>query len=137
MRVRAGCIPYRVDIDAKPQVLLITSRKHPGQWILPIGGVEDGEDIVTAAVREAMEEAGVTGAVSMKVGAFDDKSKGWRAHLFALRVKSLLDEGAWPESHERQRQWFSFDDAESVLQPRPILLGALKTLKQRMWSRRS
>ena len=41
--------------------LLVQEGKEQGhgQWYLPAGGVEPGEDLVSAAVRETLEEAGV------------------------------------------------------------------------------
>lgn len=39
--------------------LLIRERKHGQTWYLPAGGVEPGESLVQAAVRETLEEAGL------------------------------------------------------------------------------
>ncbi len=39
--------------------LVVQERKHGQAWYLPGGGVEPGERIVDAAVREALEESGV------------------------------------------------------------------------------
>ncbi|GMF57902.1 unnamed protein product [Phytophthora fragariaefolia] len=41
------------------EFLLISSSKHPTQWILPKGGWENDETAVECAMREADEEAGV------------------------------------------------------------------------------
>lgn len=49
--------------------ILLTRRKDsaalfPGEWVLPGGHVDEGEDLVTAAIREVQEETGIriTGA---------------------------------------------------------------------------
>jgi len=39
--------------------LLIQERKHAQTWYLPSGGVEPGETILEAAIRETWEEAGI------------------------------------------------------------------------------
>ncbi len=62
----AVAIPYRTAAgtgsssgDAKGnelEVLLVSSRKHDGKWVLPKGGVEEGESTLQAAVRELWEE---------------------------------------------------------------------------------
>ena len=38
------------------QVLLVSSNNHPGNWIVPAGGVEPGELPEEAAIREVAEE---------------------------------------------------------------------------------
>ncbi|KAE8961121.1 hypothetical protein PF010_g30327, partial [Phytophthora fragariae] len=43
---------------AADEFLLISSSKHPTQWILPKGGWENDESAVECALREADEEAG-------------------------------------------------------------------------------
>jgi len=41
------------------QFLLVHERKHGQLWYLPAGRVEPGEDFITAAKRETLEEAGI------------------------------------------------------------------------------
>lgn len=38
------------------QVLLVSSSRHPDQWIVPGGGMEPEEEPCGAAVREVFEE---------------------------------------------------------------------------------
>lgn len=38
------------------QICLVSSRKHDGQFVLPKGGVEKGEEVWQTAVREMWEE---------------------------------------------------------------------------------
>ena len=51
-KVRAGGVVARGD-----EVLLISSRKTPGAWILPAGTAERGETLRETALREVREEA--------------------------------------------------------------------------------
>jgi 8-oxo-dGTP pyrophosphatase MutT (NUDIX family) len=52
-------------IDAADRILLIRSLVSPGQpgsghvWFTPGGGIESGEDLTTAAIRELYEEIGL------------------------------------------------------------------------------
>ncbi|AQK57679.1 Nudix hydrolase 13 mitochondrial [Zea mays] len=82
-RLVSGCIPYTLKEDAveegagkqscqqdvvgRLQVLMISTPKR-SDLIFPKGGWEDDESIDEAASREAFEEAGVKGIIS--VGAF-------------------------------------------------------------------
>lgn len=42
-----------------PRFLLVHERKYGGTWYLPAGGVEPGETLAQAAIRETEEEAGI------------------------------------------------------------------------------
>jgi len=46
----------------------------PNMWNLPVGGVEEGESLESAAIRECQEESGITIKSLNKVSSFDDPS---------------------------------------------------------------
>lgn len=52
--------------------LLLVRRVDSGMWELPGGRVDVGESLLTAAVRETVEEAGVLVRVTGVVGLFTD-----------------------------------------------------------------
>jgi len=61
-RLLACIVPTRLSRDAAGlEVLLISSAKHADEWILPKGGWDSDESVVECALREADEEAGVSG----------------------------------------------------------------------------
>ena len=70
-----ACIDYR---DGK---IFIAKRQMTGdlggRWEFPGGKIEEGEDLVTAVVREMQEEFGVTVSVGRKItsGTFMHKEK--------------------------------------------------------------
>ena len=47
-------------------------RKHPGQWALPGGRLDPGEDPITAALRELHEEVGLEVGPETVIGELDD-----------------------------------------------------------------
>lgn len=53
--------------------LLLIRRTDTGQWAMPGGGVEVGETVGTAAVREAFEETGMDIALTGLLCAFDKR----------------------------------------------------------------
>lgn len=126
-RLVAGCIPFRYrksdqngDADSEKivEVLMINSSSGPG-LLFPKGGWENDETVQEAAVREAIEEAGVRGDLMDLVGYYHFKSKTHqdelnpegvcRAAMFALFVKEELE--SWPEQSTRNRTWLTIEEA--------------------------
>lgn len=46
-------------VDANGRVLALERSDIPGAWQLPQGGLEEGEDLLAAALRELQEETGI------------------------------------------------------------------------------
>lgn len=108
---RAACVC--VD-QAESKVLLVSSKKDPCSWLVPGGGVEVGEEMSTAAMREAWEEAGVQGHITRYLGLFETQHhsgrKRHRTSVYVVQVQDLL--AHYPEAHlGRQREWFSVEEA--------------------------
>ncbi|CAL1361073.1 unnamed protein product [Linum trigynum] len=126
-RLVAGCIPFRyrecdenADTDSEKivEVLMINSTSGPG-LLFPKGGWENDETVKEAAVREAIEEAGVRGDILDFIGDYHFKSKTHqddscpeglcKAAMFALYVKEELQ--SWPEQSTRTRSWLPISEA--------------------------
>ncbi|MBT8153115.1 NUDIX hydrolase [Epibacterium ulvae] len=135
-RQQFGALCYRVTAKGKLRVLLITSRGI-GRWIVPKGWPMRGRAPWEAARVEAWEEAGVRGdIVTKKIGSYDyDK---WRpddaplpcqVDLFPLEVAYLEDK--FPEADQRQRKWFSPEDAADLVME-PELAEILVSFRPKM-----
>jgi ADP-ribose pyrophosphatase YjhB (NUDIX family) len=106
---QAGGIAYRVDArKGDVSVLLVSSKKEPGNWIFPKGHVENGETAEEAGVRELEEEAGVTGELIGPAGEqeFDWRGKRYRVEFFLVRAT-----GESSETDGRTKVWLPFDEA--------------------------
>jgi 8-oxo-dGTP pyrophosphatase MutT (NUDIX family) len=129
---QSGVIPYRVTQHAESgtrqlEVLLITSRKRK-RWIIPKGIVEPAMTPQESAVKEAFEEAGITGQVSEKrLGVYTYPKWGGtcRVAVFLFAVTAELND--WPEADQRTREWMSL--AEAV---RRVEEAALKAILRQL-----
>jgi 8-oxo-dGTP pyrophosphatase MutT (NUDIX family) len=98
------------------EVLLITSRGS-GRWIMPKGWAMKNETDYGTAAQEAREEAGVVGDVEQEaIGSYRYRKLlpeglpiDCTVNVYALEVERLEDE--YLEKGERQRRWFSQDEA--------------------------
>ena len=89
-------------------MLLVSSKREPGNWIFPKGHVESGETAEEAGARELEEEAGVTGDLIGPAGRqeFDWRGKRYRVEYFLVRATEET-----PETDGRRKVWLPFDEA--------------------------
>ncbi|KAF9068995.1 NUDIX hydrolase domain-like protein [Rhodocollybia butyracea] len=93
---------------AAGKVLVVTSRKRPNNWVLPKGGWESSDVVLeNAALREALEEAGVRGRITRFVVTIPTAAVVY--HFYELDVVSL--EQDWLERNERRREWVDYGEA--------------------------
>ena len=93
--------------------LLIRERKHGQTWYLPAGGVEPGETLVQAAVRETREEAGIEIRPHSLLW-FDHQwlaldgsyAAKWRFVLVASPA-GLADPKIEPDRHSLEARWIA------------------------------
>ncbi|XP_020336585.1 diphosphoinositol polyphosphate phosphohydrolase 3-beta-like [Oncorhynchus nerka] len=112
---RAACLCFKN--EKEDEVLLVSSSRHPDQWIVPGGGMEPEEEPCGAAVREVYEEAGVKGKLGRLLGVFEhNQDRKHRTYVYVLTVTETLED--WEDSVNigRKRKWFKIDEAIQVLQ---------------------
>ncbi|RVE72012.1 hypothetical protein OJAV_G00057470 [Oryzias javanicus] len=125
---RAACLCFKN--EKEDEVLLVSSSRHPDQWIVPGGGMEPDEEPCGAAVREVYEEAGVKGELGRLLGIFEhNQDRKHRTYVYTLVVTETLED--WEDSVNigRKRKWFKIDEAIRELQShKPVHAEYLRRL---------
>jgi len=127
--LRAACVC--VKDHSENEVLLISSSRHEGCWIIPGGKMEPKDQARPefSAMREALEEGGAIGRLGRCLGTFDNTERRHRTKVFVLYVNRLADE--FEEKDVRIRKWFSLEEAQKMLYAfKPIQAKYLVALKQ-------
>ena len=109
---QSGVIPYRIKKE-QIEILLITSRSGK-RMVIPKGLIEFNLSPLDSALKEAYEEAGISGSPHKKpLGRYQYKKWGGicEVEVFLLCVEEIS--GHWPEDDFRERYWFSLDEAAS------------------------
>jgi 8-oxo-dGTP pyrophosphatase MutT (NUDIX family) len=130
---QAAVIPYRIR-KARVEIALVTT-SNGKRWSVPKGSIDEGERPRDAAIREAVEEAGLKGLVARKpLGRYRHSSDRGpcRVEVYVMRVTRVLEH--WLEDKVRRRRWMKtqaaaacvreelqpfFQDLERVLELEP------------------
>ena len=120
-RIQIAALPFRLDAEGRPEILLVTSRETK-RWIIPKGWPMRGRKDHRAAEQEAFEEAGLKGRIGKKaIGHYRyDKQLGdGRALACAVKVYPLQvseERKSWPEQTQRERRWYAAEEAADLVQ---------------------
>ena len=111
--IKAGC--YLIDVDKK--MIALIHREKQNDYSFPKGHVEDGEDIMTAAIRETAEE---TKRIAVIVKEFEPHleeyvtPKGEECACFMfIAIDGGKSDNDSTDTHEVV--WTPFEDVENVL----------------------
>jgi len=96
-------------------LIAVVHRPHRGDWSLPKGKLENGEDDAMAAVREVLEETGRRGTIERDLGTVaytvaDGRPKTVRYYLMAAAADT-----AELAQDVDEVVWLAPDDAEALL----------------------
>lgn len=111
---QASAIPYRVAHDGL-EFCLITSIRN-GRWGFPKGIIDPGETPKQTALKEAHEEAGISGhIVGAALGSYTYRK--WNADLrvsvFLMEITRV--EETWDEAAMRKRHFCQVDEAKRLV----------------------
>lgn len=95
--------------------ILLTQRDDFETWILPGGGVEDGESIAQAAFRETKEETGLDVELTRLVGIYSRLGNVLSGHIVLFTARPVGGETSCQEGETIAVEWFPFDRIPSPL----------------------
>src|SRR5215510_9984109 len=99
--------------------ILLTKREDFEVWCLPGGGVEEGESVAEAGVREVKEETGLDVELTSLVGVYSRVGGMWDdVHAVLFRAKPIGGELRLQPGETVEVAYFQFDDL-----PEEILFG--------------
>ena len=104
--------------------ILLTKREDFETWILPSGGVEEGESLAQAAIRETKEETGLDVELTRLVGVYSRLSNMSPGYMVLFAAKPIGGEIKCQEGETIAVEWFSFDEI-----PSPLSLGHQRRIK--------
>lgn len=104
--------------------ILLTKREDFETWILPSGGVEDGESLAQAAIRETKEETGLDVELTRLVGIYSRLGSWSPGHMVLFAAKPVGGEIKCQEGETIAVEWFAFDEL-----PGPLSLGHARRIK--------
>src|SRR5258706_5039545 len=124
VRLQSAALPYRIDRAGRPEILLVTSARAK-RWTIPKGRAELHLSLAENAAKEALEEAGIVGAVASRSSGMYRAAKRVaggvvtiEVRVYLMRVTGTLED--WPERRHRRTQWGSCATAAPLLRE-PLL----------------
>ena len=123
MLKQVGALAVRKTKEGHLEILLVSSRET-GRWVIPKGWPSKKLANEMAAAREAKEEAGVTGKISVSsIGAYaylkTTKCGGRLVEVSVYLLRVSKARKTWPEKSQRARCWFDITTASrKVREPR-------------------
>jgi phosphohistidine phosphatase len=118
-REQAGVIPFR----RKKGVIEVCLIRNKGsrKWKIPKGFVDSGETAEQAALKEAWEEAGLSGRlVGDAIGSYEYDKWELKLTVAVYLMEVTEQENKWDESGFRERAWSPVDEAFEMLKKHPV-----------------
>jgi phosphatase NudJ len=121
MRKTLRCRIFVLGVEHAGKLLVVRERKYGQAWYLPAGGLELGESIAEALVRETKEEAGVLvrpkGLVRVEeMWSRDDEGPfGWYRYILLAEPVGDPTPKSTPDEHSLEARWIHPEERSSLV----------------------
>jgi 8-oxo-dGTP pyrophosphatase MutT (NUDIX family) len=96
-------------------------RKDSETWGIPKGFIDPGDSHEQAALKEAVEEAGLRGQIlGDVVGTYDYEKRGAPFTVALYVMKVVKEQKDWREMSFRERRWFTLEEGAVLLTSHPV-----------------
>ena len=111
----AGGVISRPRIDVSGEVLLIYRSRQQGNWTFPKGKVEAGETHEVCALREVLEETGLTCELGIELPSVLYLDRKGRMKLIRYWAMKVLNGEATPCNEVSAVRWLTIEAAHAQL----------------------
>ena len=120
MKQQAAAIPFR-RAGKKLEVCIIRRKGAKRKWGIPKGFIDRGDTAKETALKEASEEAGLTGKViGDPIGTYEYEKWGTKLEVSVFLMEVKGEDEDWDEADFRERKWVPFDEAADLLDEHPV-----------------
>jgi ADP-ribose pyrophosphatase YjhB (NUDIX family) len=102
-------------VVTEEEKVLLTKRSDFHIWCLPSGGVEDGETVLEAAIRETKEETGLDVKITRLVGIYSRPSDIPSGHAVVFAAMPIGGETRCQPGETLEVCYFPFNDLPTAL----------------------
>jgi 8-oxo-dGTP diphosphatase len=110
----AGGVLFRTSRRGRDKVAVVY-REARGDWTFPKGKLDEGESFEEAALREVVEETGITAVIRRFVGSTNYTHRKGRPKIVAYYLMEAVSGEFTPNEEVDELRWVTLDEAFELL----------------------
>jgi 8-oxo-dGTP diphosphatase len=110
----AGGVLFRTSRRGRDKVAVVY-REARGDWTFPKGKLDEGESFEEAALREVLEETGITAVIRRFIGSTNYTHRKGRPKIVAYYLMEAISGEFAPNEEVDELRWITLDEAYELL----------------------